>query len=224
MNLHRSLLAFALCITTAIAPFILPTAGVVAVGGLAVSQTACSTAQIVTDITKFTPVLIDILQIAAVASGNSTTALQTKVTTDSADAQTLVQDYLSKGSVGIWNDMNAALNVLSDDANTVFQLANVVTGASQAKVGLIVASGQTLFAIIESLLPSAPASINAVMSVRHFSAHAPTSKLTLGDWTTSWNKLMTSKSGDPKLDAVTPKMQIHLHSWAVRHATFRPGR
>lgn len=224
MNLHRSLLAFALCITTAIAPFILPTAGVVAVGGLAVSQTACSTAQIVTDITKFTPVLIDILQIAAVASGNSTTALQTKVTTDSADAQTLVQDYLSKGSVGIWNDMNAALNVLSDDASTVFQLANVVTGASQAKVSLIVASGQTLFAIIESLLPAAPASINAVVAVRHFSAHAPTSKLTLGDWTASWNKLMTSKSGDPKLDAVTPKMQIHLHSWAVRHATFRPGR
>lgn len=224
MNLHRSLLAFVLCITTATAPYLLPAAGVAAIGGLTVTQSACNVTQVITDITKFTPVLIDILQIVTVASGNSTAALQAKVTTDSADAQTLVQDYLSKGSVGIWNDMNAALNILSEDATLVFQMANVVSGPAQAKVGLIVASGQTLFAIIESLLPSAPQSAIAVVGVRHFSAHAPTSKLTLGDWTTSWNKLMTSKSGEAKLDAVTPQMQIHLHSWVVRHATFRPGR
>jgi hypothetical protein len=218
MNLYRSVLAFVLCVATATTPYLLPAAGVAAVAMTA----ACSTTQIITDITKFSPVLVDILQIITAADGTNTTGLQAKVAQDTTDAQTLVQAYLNAGSVGTWNDMNAALSVLSADASTVFQMANVVNPSSQAKVNLIVASAQTAFAIIESLLPSAPAS--AQPAVRHFSAHAPVSPLTLGDWTTGWNKLMTSKSGDPKLDAITPKMQIHVHGWFVRHATFRPGQ
>lgn len=225
----NSILALILCATTAIAPALLPGAGVVAIGGLAMTQTACSATTIITDITKFTPVLVSILQIIAAENGMNTTGLQQKVAIDSADAQQLVSDYVKQGSVGIWNNMNAALNVLSADAALVFQMSNVVSGPSQAKIGLIVASGEALFAIIESLIPAAPAQpvnggLGAVTVTKHFEAYAPTTKLTLGEWTTSWNKLMTSKSGDAKLDALTPKMQIHLHSWAVRHITFQPGR
>ena len=191
---------------------------IAAIGSLTMTQTACSTSQIITDVERFLPAVLNIITVVSAFNGVNYSNLQAKVQQDAVDVEKLVQDYQQTNSVGIWNNLNAAFTVFEQDASTIFQLANIVNGNAQNKVLLMVGAAQTLLAIIESLVPPPPASV-ANQSARMFATHAPTAKLTLGQWVDSYNKTIAIKTGDAKVDKLKLK-QIHIHSWVVRQVTF----
>lgn len=192
-----------------------------------VPMTACNVGTLIQDITKFLPVATDILSIVTQFTGTSYTSLGQKIQTDAALVQKLYTDYESNvGNGGAWNDLNAAFTTFSADVQQAFALAQVANPVVQGKIVAMVAAAQTLFAIIESLLPSPPASAGpAAVKSAHFAAHAPSQAgWTLGDCVTSWNKLMVTKTGNTALDASTAKMQIHIHSWLLRQVTFHGAK
>jgi hypothetical protein len=196
-------------------------AQIAAIGSLTIGTTACNTSQIITDVERFLPAVLNILTVVAAFNGQNYGQLSGKIQQDATDVEKLINAFQATKSQGIWNDLNSAFTVFEQDANTVFELSNVVSGPSKNKVLLMVGAAQTLLAIIESIVPAAPAPAPAL--AKKFAAHAPIAKLTLGQWASSYNKTIAVKTGDPKVDNL--KLQpVHIHSWIVRQVTFHKAQ
>lgn len=186
-----------------------------------VPMTSCNAGTILTDITKFLPVVGDILQIIGAFTGADYTALDTKITNDAQLVTNLYNTYEQNvGSPSAWNDLNAAFTTFTQDSSQIFTLAQVSNPAVQAKVAAMEAAAQTLFAIIESLEPAAPASVTNAVRSHKFTAYAPAPNYNLGNWIDGWNALVTAKTGNAALDGCTAGMQLHIHNWLLRQITF----
>ena len=178
---------------------------------LTFSMTGCNLGTIITDITKFIPVIVDILQVVSMETGKNTTDIQAKVANDANLVLTLVKAYEANQTNGsIWSDMNAAFATFEQDSAEVFQLAQVGNSNSQAKVSLMVVTAQTLLAIIETLIPAPPAGVADTRSSK-FKASLPATKLTLGQVATNWNSVVAVKTGNVAEDEATAKMKIYVH-------------
>lgn len=158
------------------------------IGSMVITQTACNSATVITDITKFLPVLSDILSIL-VADGAipqaTADSLSQKAQTDASIITTVYNTFETaknatpaQGSAA-WNALNAAFTTFEDDSAQIFQLINLAKPDVQNKVNLIADSAQTLLAVIEALIPSSPGGAALVMFTKElpllrFGGQAPT--------------------------------------------------
>jgi hypothetical protein len=134
--------------------------------GLPISLVGCGQAATVEGyIVKFAPLLINVLEIVAAATGSDTSSLQAKVTKDLADLENLWTAYEANPNATAWEALNDIFTVVENDASTVFDLVHITDPATQAKAMIIVAAAQAIFAILETLFPSAPASLLALKKV-----------------------------------------------------------
>lgn len=185
-----------------------------------VPMTACNAGTILQDITKFLPVVTDILSIVTSFTGSDESNLNAKIQQDAQIVENVYSTYEQNvGNVTAWNALNAAFTTFEADAQQIFQLAQISNPTVQAKVSAMVAAAQTLFAIIEALVPSAPAGAQATKP-HLFAAHAPAPGTTLGQWVDGWNALVKAKTGNAALDGATAGMQIHIHGWLLRQVSF----
>jgi len=186
--------------------------------------TGCNSAEITTYIAKFLPVVIDILQVITAETGNSTSALATKIDADGADVVSLINTFLAnQGSATVWADMNAVFTTLEQDSQQVFQLAQVSNPNSQSKLMIMVSAAQILFSIIETLEPAPPAGVTQSQLAarpKYFKQRLlPGEMMTLSEWATGWNYIVAIPTGNKYEDRMTGKMKIHLHPKVLRIVT-----
>lgn len=128
--------------------------------GLPISLVGCGQAGTVEGyIVKFAPLLINVLEIVAAATGNDTSSLQAKINKDLADLENLWTTYQANPNATTWQALDDIFTVVETDASTVFDLVHITDPATQAKAMIIVAAAQAIFAILETLFPAAPAAL-----------------------------------------------------------------
>lgn len=178
-----------------------------------VTMSGCSAAQFIQVLNEVGPAVGVILQIVALSKGTTANlALQTKVDADTAALNKLYEDFESsatanKGSVDA--EINGAFSTLQNDLSQVFVLAQVSNPNTQNKLTSLVGLIQGLVQIAEAAVPStAPAAL----------AKAPA--VSADQFIKTWNKTLTAKTGDAKVDAFTASHQYHRHNAFVRMLTF----
>lgn len=191
------LMVLFLCASLAVAP--------VAMTGCTPSQVA----QFENVLNQVAPAVATILQIVALFNANQNTqALPAKVGADVAAVEKLFSDYESapssaKGSIEA--EVNAAFSVLQSDLQSVFQLAQVSDKNTQAKIAALVGLIGSALQIAEGFIVSPAAT--AIPAVR----------LTPASFVGSWNKIVSAKTGNARVDAYTASHgRLHLHSKFVR--------
>jgi hypothetical protein len=186
---------------------------------LVIFCTACSTAWISTVdsiLSMAAPALINILEIVAVANGQPVNAVQVaKINTDAATVERLASDFASASSLaapGVCSDLQTAIGVYQQDQQLVLSAAQVSDPNTNTKVTLLsdLVAG-TVDAIL-AVLPSCHAS--------QMAAFRPATPLSLKNFVTSYNTILTAKTGNAAVDALTGKCRLHQHSKFVRVATF----
>ncbi len=187
---------------------------------LALLSTACSTAWVSTldsILAAAAPALIDILQIVSAANGKPmNSALATKITTDVADIKTLAADFAKSSSLAapsVCSQLNAAIGTYQQDQQTVLQLAQVSDAATQQKIILLSGLVAGTMEAITAVIPSCQAT-----SAKALAKAAP--PLSVSNLTLAYNTILTAKTGNAAVDAITPKLVIHRHSKFVRVVTF----
>jgi hypothetical protein len=192
----------------------------VVVLSLAMSCTACSTAWVSTldsILAAAAPALINILQIVAVANGQSVNSgLTAKINTDAAVIKTLAGDFAMASSLaapGVCSQLQVAVNTYQADQTLVLQAAQVSDQNMQTKITLLAdLVGGTVMAI-ESVIPSCQ-SASAAKLLRS----APPYSLTA--FINRYNGILVTPTGNPAVDAATRKLKLHRHSVFLRAITF----
>jgi hypothetical protein len=185
--------------------------------GVTFTNAGCSTVEFTTVLNEVGPAVGVILQIVALSSGKTVGAgLQAKVTADSAALNTLITTFdaaaaADKGSIQA--EVNGAFATLQQDLSQVFTLAQVSNPATQAKIASLITLVQGLVQIAEAAIPAPAATATASATVKRTPVSA-------SEFVSTWNKTLTAKTGDAKVDAYTAKHQYHRHGWAVRQLTF----
>jgi hypothetical protein len=182
--------------------------------------TACSTAWVSTldsILAVAAPALTNILQIVAVANGRAVNGnLEAKINTDAAAIKTLAADFArtsSESAPGICQQLQAAVGTYQADQQLVLQLAQVSDSNTQTKITLLTDLVTSTVSAITAIVPScqnATASgsmkVAPLYSVSTFAAH--------------YNSILTSKTGNAAVDAITPRLKLKRHSKFVQVVTF----
>ncbi len=191
---------------------------------VALFATACSTAWVSTldsILAAAAPALVDILQIVAVASNQPLNSnLVTKINSDAGDIKTLAQDFATASTTagpGVCKQLQAAIGAYQADQNTVLQLAQVSDSKTQTKITLLATLVAGTVGAITEAIPSCQ-QINVTAPPPAAFRGAP--PLTLSKFTDSYNAVLTTKTGNVAVDALTPQLVIHKHSKFVRKVTF----
>jgi hypothetical protein len=181
---------------------------------LAMFCTACSTAWVNTldaILAAAAPALIDILQIVAASNGKPmNSALAAKINTDSADIKTLASDFATaeaSAAPGACQKLNAAVGVYQNDQQLVLQVAQVSDPNTQAKIKLLSDLVSGTVVAVTAVIPSCQA------NAKLFKVSPP---LNLTNFTNQYNRYLLMKTGNPAVDALTPKLKLHQHSKTVR--------
>jgi hypothetical protein len=191
----------------------------VAVLSLALLCTACSTAWVSTldsILAAAAPALIDILEIAAAANGQTvSTAEVAKINNDAASIKTLAADFASASSLaapGVCSQLQAAISTYQADQQLVLSTALVGEVNTQTKIALLsnLIAG-TVDAIL-AVIPSCQASPSPA-----FKSNPP---LSLKNFVASYNATLTAKTGNSAVDALTANLKLHQHSRVLRALTF----
>jgi hypothetical protein len=154
--------------------FIAGTGLAIGAATLPISFVGCSnSATIEGYVVKFAPLLTNILEIVAAATGKDTSGLQTKVTTDLASLEKLWTDYSANPNATTWEALNDIFTTVENDATTVFALVQISDPATQSEAMVIVTAAQGIFAILETLFPAAPATVTKKVSERKFASYLP---------------------------------------------------
>lgn len=186
---------------------------------LAMFCTACSTAWVSTldsILAAAAPALIDILQIVAVANGKPlNSGLAAKINTDAAAIKTLAADFSGASKLaapGVCSQLQAAVNVYQADQQMVLSVAQVSDVNTQTKItllsGLVAGTVDAILAVIPACQGPAAKTLKA------------SPPLNLKNFVTSYNAILTAKTGNASVDAVTLKLKLHRHSRLVRSVTF----
>jgi hypothetical protein len=187
---------------------------------LAMFCTACSTAWVATldsILTAAAPALINILQIVAVANGQPVNSnLAAKMNADATVIRTLAGEFAkaSSGSApGVCQQLQSAVSAYQADQQMVLQVAHASDSNTQTKITLLADLVAGTVGAIRAAIPSCQ---NAASSQSMRTA-PPYSVSTFVD---HYNSILLSPTGNPAVDAVTPKLRLHRHSRLVRAVTF----
>jgi hypothetical protein len=186
---------------------------------LAMSATGCSTAWVATldsILAAAAPALINILQIVALAQGQPINgSLVAKINTDTTAIKTLAADFAkaSSGSApGICQQLQAGVNAYEADQQLVLQVAQVSDPMTQTKIAMLA----ELVAGTVSAITAAIPSCQSAAAFRNLKAAPPYSVST---FVADYNRILATATGNPAVDAATPKLKLHGHSKLVRIAT-----
>lgn len=152
----------------------------------------CSTAQIISDVQRYEPVIINVLNLAcvfspAVALCTTGEAIFNSTYTLLIGLLTTYEANLKAGTatVAAYNELNAALATFESNSAAILEMGHVFDPNTQKEALTLVASAQTLLAVIEASFPGPPpnpavssmsdaVSATAAPRVRRFAAHLPT--------------------------------------------------
>jgi hypothetical protein len=137
-------------------------------------------------------------------------------------AQSLIQAYDvadAAAKPGILGQINSALNTAESNMTSILPALHISDVATQSKieavVGLVVTEVQSLEAIIPIVNPNSSVKAMARATVQA----QKTPPLSASAFRTSFNHVMTDKTGNAELDRISPAFAIHEHSKAVRVLT-----
>ena len=185
---------------------------------LSFGLTACSTAWVTTldsILAEAAPALINILQIVAIANGTPMNAnLAAKINTDAAAIKTLAADFSKDGGSNVCTSLNAAIATYSADQALVLQVAQVSDSATAQKIALLSSLVASTVGAITAVIPSCQVTTSLARSIK---VEPP---LSLRTFIGQYNRILTTKTGNAAVDAVTPKLQVHQHSKVARVASF----
>jgi hypothetical protein len=186
---------------------------------LAMLSTGCSTAWVVTldsILAAAAPALINILQIVALAQGQPINSnLVAKINADTTAIKALAADFTkaSSGSApGICQELQAGVNAYEADQQLVLQVAQVSDPMTQTKIAMLA----ELVAGTVSAITAAIPSCQSAVALRYRKAAPPYSVST---FVVDYNRILVTATGNPSVDAATPKLKLHRHSKLVRIAT-----
>lgn len=159
------------------------------------------------------PALINILEIIAVAKGESANGtLVNKINTDATNIKQLAGDFANASSAsapGVCAQLKAAIGVYQQDQQIVLQTAQVSDPNTQLKLELLSNLVSGTAAVVLSVIPqcNAPAPTKA----------AATAPLSVKNFVNDYNAILTAKTGNLAVDAFTPTRKLHQHSkfWRV---------
>jgi hypothetical protein len=189
--------------------------------------TGCNSAAVVTDIQKFAPVVVNVLELACTFTpGAPLCATGAAMLNSSITAVTnAITGYQAKVKAGTatasdWNYINALFGTFEDQSASIFNLLHVSSGGTQAEALAIEASAKVLLSAIEALFPAPPA-IVAVASrpSARFVASMPSPAVAFdSNWFKAWEKDYNRKVDAAK--KANPKASLsHVHSALVTRLT-----
>jgi hypothetical protein len=179
--------------------------------------TACSTAWVSTIdsiLAVAAPALIDILQIVAAANGQLVDATQvSKIDADAASIKSLASELGRASAIatpGVCSALQSAITTYQADQQVVLSAAQVSDVNTQAKIVLL---SNFVAGTVNAILAVVPSCDMSQAALR------PNTALHLTDFVANYNAILTAKTGDPAVDAITEKLRLHRHCKAVRIAT-----
>src|ERR1700728_802390 len=136
--------------------------------------------------------------------------------------QSLITQYQkadASAQPGLLNQIESALSGVQATLTSVLPALHIKDATTQAKItaviGILLSEGQSVAAIVP--LVSASASPGMVtMAAEQGRKQAP---LTANEFVSSYNAIMTAKTGDTELDQATAGMKVHLHGKFARWAS-----
>jgi hypothetical protein len=185
---------------------------------LALFCTACSTAWVTTldsILAAAAPALIDILEIVAAANGQVVNAAEvSKINTDAAAIESLASDFASASSLaafGVCSQLQASIVAYQSDQQLVLSTAQVSDANTQTKITLL---SNLVEGTVEALLAVIPSCQTA-----KFAMPLSAPPLSVMKFVTSYNAILTTKTGNATVDMLTPKLKLHRHSRILRALT-----
>lgn len=186
----------------------------------AMCSTACSTAWVLTldsIMSAAAPALIDILQIVALANGENVSATQvSKINNDAAAIRDLASEFARASAVaapGVCSQLQAAIGAYQADEALVLSAAQVSDPNTEAKITLLSNLVEGTVDAILGVIPSCQLSHAA-----RFEAAPPVS---VKNFVATYNAILTAKTGNPAVDAMTEELMLHRHRKVVRTLSFR---
>jgi hypothetical protein len=190
----------------------------IAVLFLALCCTACSTAWVTTldsILAAAAPALIDILEIVAAANDQVVNAAQvSKINTDAAAIKSLASDFASASLLaapGVCSQLQASIAAYQSDQQLVLSAAQVSDANTQMKITLLSNLVEGTVDAVLAVIPSCQAAKIAMP------LSAP--PLSLMGFVTSYNAILTTKTGDAAVDTLTPNLKLYRHSRILRALT-----
>lgn len=193
---------------------------------------ACSFAQVITDIQKYEPIVLNVLNLACVLSPAAALCATGEAVLNASygPLMTALEDYetaLQKGTatVAAYNELNALFATFEGDSSNILALAHVFDPNSQKSALALVASCQTLMAVIEAAFPGPPpaAALSAQamkprprMFAKYLPANATFDQKWLSAWLVSYNKQVAAAR---KETAGAKLKTVHVHGWEIRLIT-----
>lgn len=177
----------------------------------------CTASQFEAVISEIGPAVATILQLVELFHplGADATSLPTKISADAQALETLYNDWttaVGASKDSIQADINAGFTVLENDLNSVFQIANVTDQQTQLKIAALIGLVQAAVSIVEALVP------NLAVTAGRYGAKNPPA-LDANTLVVSWNKILTAKTGNLRVDDYTSKHQLHIHGRFLRIIT-----
>lgn len=177
-----------------------------------VPSIGCNSADFVREFNLYTsqvvPAVNSVLAILTLLGVTSKPELPARVGADIAAVQALVNDFAKasdSAQPAIHAQIDAVQATLNADLQEVFLLAHVTNPNNQAKVTALVtligAAVQEGFALI----PQTTSAPNLAKAAHHGAA------LQSKDYVGSFNSLLTAKTGDVRVDALTPNLKLKKH-------------
>jgi hypothetical protein len=186
--------------------------------------TSCSKAQVITvitDITKFSPVVLNVLNLAcaftaaAALCATAGPALN-KVIADLNAALAAYQAQVAAGgaTLSAWQVLDDVFKTFESQTAAIFDLFRISGAASQAEANAVALSAMTLLSVIEALFPAPPAAVAGAeraphaMPARVFASALPPGGIeffNVSAWQKDYNKKISAaakKNPTAKLVAV----------------------
>jgi hypothetical protein len=195
--------------------------------------TACSTAWIGEAeqiVAALTPGVANLVTLVATLEGEDTSAADVQ-TAQSAGAQVegdlqLLQSLITQyqkadvaAQSGLLNQIQAEVSAVEANLGGLMTGLHIKDKATQAKitavVGVLLAEVQSVAAILPASVTGAP-SATMVFAEARLRTKAP---LTANAFVGSYNKIMTARTGEARLDRAAASLQIHLHGKFARSAS-----
>jgi hypothetical protein len=155
------------------------------------------------------PALVDILQVVAVANEQPLNSnLVAKINSDASAIKLLAGDFAkasSASATGVCQQLQAAISTYQADQQLVLQVARVSDTNTQTKITL-------LTDLVAGTVQAITAVISACQNATSPHVLKAEPALTLRNFVTEYNAILTIRTGNAAVDAITPKLTIHQHS------------
>jgi hypothetical protein len=189
---------------------------------VAVTQSGCSAQSFTTVLNEVGPAVGVILQIIALSQGSAVnTSAQAKIAADVNALNTLYPAFVSAATANKGNveaQINAEFQVLETDLASVDALVGIKDPATQTKVATLLGLVGSLVQVAEGFVPH-PAPVLAVSRARGAVSVQNTPVPSAAEFVSTWNQVLTAKTGDAKVDRYTAGHRYHRHGLLVRVAT-----